>query len=130
MTVNRSSPLHSLFDAGVSVWLDDLGRDRLVTGELARLVAGGVKGVTTNPSIFAKGIERGIANAILIKVNQIGTLTETLEAIEMGKRAGYRYVVKQVEASTPNAGAAWRVRTAWANDGVSTATSRWFTIDM
>ena len=39
----------------------------------------------TNPAIFAKGIERGIANAILIKVNQIGTLTETLEAIEMAQ---------------------------------------------
>src|SRR5262249_23888731 len=37
----------------------------------------------TNPAILEKGIERGIANAILIKVNQIGTLTETLEAIEM-----------------------------------------------
>src|SRR5688500_8192234 len=40
----------------------------------------------TNPEIFAKGIARNIANAILIKVNQIGTLTETLEAIEMAKR--------------------------------------------
>src|SRR5438046_3092446 len=39
----------------------------------------------TNPEIFAKGIERGIGNAILIKVNQIGTLTETLETIEMAK---------------------------------------------
>src|SRR5438046_381458 len=39
----------------------------------------------TNTAIFAKGIERGIANAILIKVNQIGTLTETLETIEMAK---------------------------------------------
>ncbi len=54
----------------------------------------------TNPSIFAKGIERGIANAILIKVNQIGTLTETLEAIEMAKRAGYRSVVSHRSGET------------------------------
>jgi enolase len=54
----------------------------------------------TNPAIFAKGIERGIANAILIKVNQIGTLTETLEAIEMGKRAGYRSVISHRSGET------------------------------
>ncbi|MHB0969932.1 MAG: phosphopyruvate hydratase [Thermoanaerobaculia bacterium] len=54
----------------------------------------------TNPSIFAKGIARGIANAILIKVNQIGTLTETLEAIEMAKRAGYRSVISHRSGET------------------------------
>jgi enolase len=54
----------------------------------------------TNPGIFAKGIARGIANAILIKVNQIGTLTETLEAIEMAKRAGYRSVVSHRSGET------------------------------
>jgi enolase len=54
----------------------------------------------TNPAIFAKGIERGIANAILIKVNQIGTLTETMEAIEMGKRAGYRSVISHRSGET------------------------------
>ncbi|HJQ37551.1 MAG TPA: phosphopyruvate hydratase [Thermoanaerobaculia bacterium] len=54
----------------------------------------------TNPEIFKKGIERGIANAILIKVNQIGTLTETLEAIEMGKRAGYRSVISHRSGET------------------------------
>jgi len=54
----------------------------------------------TNPAIFQKGIERGIANAILIKVNQIGTLTETLETIEMAKRAGYRSVVSHRSGET------------------------------
>jgi enolase len=54
----------------------------------------------TNPAIFQKGIERGIANAILIKVNQIGTLTETLEAIEMAKRAGYRSVISHRSGET------------------------------
>ncbi len=47
----------------------------------------------TNTSIFKKGIEQGICNSILIKLNQIGTLTETLDAIEMAKRAGYSAVV-------------------------------------
>jgi enolase len=54
----------------------------------------------TNPAIFREGIERGIANAILIKVNQIGTLTETLEAIELGKRSGYRSIVSHRSGET------------------------------
>ena len=54
----------------------------------------------TNPEIFAKGIERNIANAILIKVNQIGTLTETLQTIEMAKRAGYRSVISHRSGET------------------------------
>jgi|SRR5947209_7930726 len=54
----------------------------------------------TNPEIFAKGIKRGIANAILIKVNQIGTLTETLETIEIAKRAGYRSVISHRSGET------------------------------
>jgi enolase len=47
----------------------------------------------TNTSIFKKGIAEGIGNSILIKLNQIGSLTETLDAIEMAKRAGYTAVV-------------------------------------
>lgn len=47
----------------------------------------------TNTNRLRQGIERGVANAILIKVNQIGTLTETLDAIEMAKRAGYTAIV-------------------------------------
>ncbi|MDE5284924.1 MAG: phosphopyruvate hydratase, partial [Candidatus Blochmannia sp. A2] len=43
----------------------------------------------TNTTIFKKGIKKGIANAILIKPNQIGTLTETLSAIKMAKNANY-----------------------------------------
>ena len=54
----------------------------------------------TNPIIFAKGIERGIANAILIKLNQIGTLSETLDTIEMAKRAGYRNVISHRSGET------------------------------
>ena len=54
----------------------------------------------TNVEIFAKGIQEGIGNSILIKVNQIGTLTETLEAVEMGKRAGYTAVVSHRSGET------------------------------
>jgi enolase len=54
----------------------------------------------TNPKIFAKGIEEGIANSILIKLNQIGTLTETLDAIEMAKQAGYTTVISHRSGET------------------------------
>jgi len=54
----------------------------------------------TNPAIFKEGIEKGIANSILIKVNQIGTLTETLQAIQMAKDAGYTAVVSHRSGET------------------------------
>lgn len=54
----------------------------------------------TNTEIFAKGIEKGIANSILIKLNQIGTLTETLDCIEMAKRAGYTSVISHRSGET------------------------------
>ncbi len=54
----------------------------------------------TNTRILEEGIRRGIANSILIKVNQIGTLTETLAAIEMAKRAGYSAVVSHRSGET------------------------------
>jgi len=57
----------------------------------------------TNTSILAKGIEQGIANSILIKVNQIGTLTETLEAIEMAGRAGYTSISSHRSGETEDA---------------------------
>ena len=54
----------------------------------------------TNPAIFQRGIDQGIANSILIKVNQIGTLTETLEAMQMAGRAGYTAVVSHRSGET------------------------------
>jgi len=54
----------------------------------------------TNPAILKEGIEKGIANSILIKVNQIGTLTETLEAISMARAAGYSAVVSHRSGET------------------------------
>jgi enolase len=54
----------------------------------------------TNVKFLKKGIDMGVANSILIKVNQIGTLTETLDAIEMAKRAGYTAVVSHRSGET------------------------------
>jgi enolase len=54
----------------------------------------------TNPEILAEGIERGAANAILVKLNQIGTLTETLDTIEMAKQAGYTTVISHRSGET------------------------------
>jgi enolase len=54
----------------------------------------------TNTTRLAEGIERGMANAILIKVNQIGTLSETLEAVEMAHKAGYRAVMSHRSGET------------------------------
>lgn len=54
----------------------------------------------TNPKIFSKGIEDGIGNSILIKLNQIGTLTETMNAIEMAKRVGYTTVISHRSGET------------------------------
>jgi len=57
----------------------------------------------TNTTRLKKGIEMGVANSILIKVNQIGTLTETLDAIEMANRAGYTAVVSHRSGETEDA---------------------------
>ena len=57
----------------------------------------------TNTKRLRRGIERGVANSILIKVNQIGTLTETYEAVEMAKKAGYTAVVSHRSGETEDA---------------------------
>ena len=54
----------------------------------------------TNTSILKKGIKEGVGNSILIKVNQIGTLTETLDAVEMAKKAGYTNVISHRSGET------------------------------
>jgi enolase len=57
----------------------------------------------TNPKIFLDGIKKGIANSILIKLNQIGTVTETLTTIELAKRAGYTCVISHRSGETEDA---------------------------
>ena len=54
----------------------------------------------TNPALISEGIHRGIANAVLIKVNQIGTLSETLRAVEIAQRAGYHAVMSHRSGET------------------------------
>ncbi len=54
----------------------------------------------TNPKILAEGIKKGIGNSVLIKLNQIGTLTETLETVEMAKRNGYTCVFSHRSGET------------------------------
>jgi enolase len=54
----------------------------------------------TNPAILRRGIERGVANAILIKVNQIGTLSETLDAVRIAREAGYAAVISHRSGET------------------------------
>jgi enolase len=74
----------------------ELLTDRL--GDKVQLVADDI--FVTNPRIIAEGIQRGIANSVLIKINQIGTLTETFEAIEMAKSAGYTAVISHRSGET------------------------------
>jgi enolase len=74
---------------------------KLMTGTLGKkiqLVGDDI--FVTNPEIFQRGIDQGIANSILIKVNQIGTLTETLEAMNMASRANYTCVVSHRSGET------------------------------
>ncbi|MNY18842.1 Enolase [compost metagenome] len=80
---------------------DDWDGWRLLTerlGERVQLVGDDL--FVTNPDRLSRGIAEGIANAILVKVNQIGTLTETLTTIEMAKRAGYGVVISHRSGET------------------------------
>jgi enolase len=80
---------------------DDWEGWRLLTerlGKKVQLVGDDV--FVTNPSILKEGIKKAIANAILIKLNQIGTVTETLEAIDLAKRAGYATIISHRSGET------------------------------
>ncbi len=91
-------PIHSVEDA-----LDENDWDGWK--ELTRAIGGKVQVVgddifVTNPARLERGIKEGVANAILIKVNQIGTLTETLDAIRMAGEAAYRSVISHRSGET------------------------------
>jgi enolase len=76
----------------------------LLTKELgAKIQLVGDDVFVTNPSILRKGIDEGIGNALLVKLNQIGTVTETLDAIAMASRAGYRCVISHRSGETEDA---------------------------
>jgi enolase len=74
---------------------------KLITQQLGkRIQLVGDDNFVTNPAIFREGIANGIANAILIKVNQIGTLSETLETIAMADQANYAAIVSHRSGET------------------------------
>jgi enolase len=85
---------------------DGLGEDDVAGwGAMTRKIGNRVQLVgddvfVTNPAIIQQAIKNGLANAVLIKVNQVGTLTETLEAVELAKRAGYGTVISHRSGET------------------------------
>ena len=76
---------------GWKLMTDNLGKKIQIVGDDV---------FVTNTKIFQKGIESGVCNSILIKLNQIGTITETLNAIKMAKGAGYTAVVSHRSGET------------------------------
>lgn len=91
-------PIYSIEDACAE---DDDAGWRAVTdvlGKRVQLVGDDL--FVTNPRILAEGIGKGLANALLVKVNQIGTLTETLRAVDMAHRSGYRSIMSHRSGET------------------------------
>ena len=94
----RQYPIVSIEDGLAE---DDWDGWKLVTKQLgAKLQLVGDDVFVTNPKIFARGISEGIANAILIKLNQIGSVTETIEAVEMARSAKYSAVISHRSGET------------------------------
>jgi enolase len=94
----RQYPIVSIED-GLSE-ADWSGWARLTSALGARVQLVGDDVFVTNPSILKKGIEQGVANALLVKLNQIGTVTETLQAMDMARQAGYACVVSHRSGET------------------------------
>jgi len=91
-------PIVSIEDAMAE---DDHAGWKLATEELGdKIQLVGDDLFVTNPKILQQGIEDGLANAILVKVNQIGTLTETLKAVQMAQDAGYKAVLSHRSGET------------------------------
>ena len=83
---------------------DDWDGWKLVTQQLGKKIQlVGDDAFVTNPKIFARGIKEGIANAILIKLNQIGSVSETVEAVEMARKANYASIISHRSGETEDA---------------------------
>ncbi|MGA9885427.1 MAG: phosphopyruvate hydratase [Candidatus Acidiferrales bacterium] len=94
----RQYPIVSLEDGLAE---DDWDGWKLLTKEMGdRLQLIGDDIFVTNPKIFARGISEGISNAILIKLNQIGSVTETIEAVEMARKAKYATIISHRSGET------------------------------
>jgi len=91
-------PIVSIEDGLAEADWEGWKRMTLALGGSVQLVGDDV--FVTNPEILRRGIDDAIANSILIKLNQIGTVTETLDAIEMAKRAGYTTVISHRSGET------------------------------
>src|ERR1700745_1746817 len=97
----RQYPIVSIEDGlaendwdGGNLFTRDVGKKLQLVGDDA---------FVTNPKIFARGISEGIANAILIKLNQIGTVSETIEAVEMARKAKYASIISHRSGETEDA---------------------------
>jgi enolase 1/2/3 len=94
----RQYPIVSIEDGLAE---DDWDGWRILTRELGKKIQlVGDDAFVTNPKIFARGIAEGIGNAILIKLNQIGSVSETIEAVEMARKAGYASIVSHRSGET------------------------------
>ena len=91
-------PVVSLEDGMAELDWDGWERLTATLGRRVQLVGDDI--FVTNPAILREGIDRGIANSILIKLNQIGTLSETLDTIALARDAGYRAVISHRSGET------------------------------
>ena len=99
--IANNYPIISLEDGMAE---DDMEGWKMLTDALgSRIQIVGDDLFVTNTKRLAQGIQNGIANSILVKVNQIGTLTETLASIEMAKRAGYTAIISHRSGETEDA---------------------------
>src|ERR1700719_3129908 len=97
----RQYPIVSIEDGLAE---DDWDGWKIITRELGKKIQlVGDDAFVTNPKIFARGISEGIGNAILIKLNQIGSVTETIEAVEMARKANYAAIVSHRSGETEDA---------------------------
>ena len=94
----RKYPLISIEDGMAEGDWDGWGMLTTTLGEDVQLVGDDI--FVTNPAILSEGITQGVANSILIKLNQIGTVTETLDTIEMAKEAAYTTVISHRSGET------------------------------
>ena len=91
-------PLVSVEDGLAEYDWDGWGKMTSTLGQRVQLVGDDL--FVTNPEILAEGIRTGLANSLLVKLNQIGTITETLEAVEMAKTHGYTNVISHRSGET------------------------------
>ncbi len=94
----KKFPLISIEDGLAEGDWEGWAKQTEVMGDSVQLVGDDI--FVTNPEILARGIEEGVANSILIKLNQIGTVTETLDTIEMAKQSSYTTVISHRSGET------------------------------